>query len=66
MHLNNVNLVKRKDRKTSYVKFKKKEAWIREELRGCTAPDLDEEEVQTRREAVNSLPRRIRLSNRGE
>ena len=32
-----------------------KEAWIREELRGSTAPDLDKEEVCNSQETVNSL-----------
>ena len=32
-----------------------KQAWIKEELRGSTAPDLDEEEVCNLQESVNSL-----------
>ena len=32
-----------------------KQAWIKEELRGSTVPDLDEEEVCTSQESVNSL-----------
>ena len=32
-----------------------KQAWIKEELRGSTVPDLDEEEVCTSQEWVNSL-----------
>jgi hypothetical protein len=32
-----------------------KQAWIKEELRGCTAPDLDEEEVCYSQETVNSI-----------
>ena len=32
-----------------------KQAWIKEELRGSTASDLDEEEVRNPSESVNSL-----------
>ena len=32
-----------------------KQAWIKEELRGSTAPDLDEEEVCDSQETVNSI-----------
>ena len=32
-----------------------KQAWIKEELRGSTAPDLDEEEVCNSQESLNSL-----------
>ena len=32
-----------------------KQAWIKEELRGSTAPDLDEEEVHDTPETVNSM-----------
>ena len=32
-----------------------KQAWIKEELRGSTVPDLDEEVVCTSQETVNSL-----------
>ena len=32
-----------------------KQAWIKEELRGSTAQDLDEEEVCNSQESVNSL-----------
>ena len=47
-----------------------KQAWIKEELRGSTAPDLDEEEVCNLQESVNSLQesdfprRRIRENKR--
>jgi len=32
-----------------------KDAWIKEELRGSTAPDVDEEEVCDSQDSVNSL-----------
>jgi len=32
-----------------------KQAWIKEELRGSTVPDLDKEKVCTSQESVNSL-----------
>ena len=32
-----------------------KQAWIQEEIRGSTAPDLDKEEVCNSQESVNSL-----------